>query len=598
MDPLKLQQARDAGYSPKEIADYLAASNPKINDARSAGYNDDEILDHLMPKRSGYEQGARLVGQVAQNTNDALANTFGAPVDLVAAGLRKVGVPVNNPVGGSESLKGGIDYLATLPQRFKDAIVGGSATPLTEQRTSRFEPENRAEKIAAGIGEGVGNAVGMMVPAAGVARMAAPGTVTQGVARTLTTQPVMQATAGAVGGAVTGATDDPLLGLAASTAVPLAAWATRGAISPVTPRTTPQEQRIIATADREGIPLSPAQRTGSPGLRMIEDTMAKVPGSAGPMQRAIGEQRQQFNRAVLERAGITGNDASPETLAQAFVNHGQTFDDLARRTTVNVDSQFVADVNRTAMNYGRRLPTDVAAVFQSYVDDLTPLLQATQGGQAPQIAGDVYGTIRSDMAKTIRENQSRPALQRALGGLVEAFDSAMERSTSGALRGEWQDARRQYQALMTIDKAMQGGTQASRSAGDIASGGLTQAVRQSDKAGFARGRGQLNELARVGDHIASQTPNSGTATREAILNPLAWPMMLAGNLGARAYNTGPVQSYLTNQVAGTTNLPALYGSQAARSALDMIPSGNPDKENRALARALMLANERRRGATQ
>lgn len=595
MDPLKLQQAREAGYSSREIADYLAASNPKINDARGAGYSDDEIIDHMMPKRSDGERAARVVGQFAQGTNDSLANTFGAPVDLVAAGLRKVGVPVNNPVGGSESLKGGIDYLATLPQRFKDAIAGGTTAPFTEQRTSRFEPENRLEKIAAGTGEGVGQAVGMMVPAARIAQTAAPG-VTREVARAVASQPVMQTTAGAVGGAVTGATDDPLLGLAASLAVPAAAWGVRGAVSPVTPRVTPQERRIIATADREGIPLSPAQRTGSPGLRMIEDTMAKVPGSAGPMQRAIGEQRQQFNRAVLERAGIAGNDASPETLAQAFTNHGQTFDDLARRTVVNVDSQFVGDVNGVAMNYGRRLPTDVAAVFQSYVDDLAPLLQATQGGQRPQIAGDVYGTIRSDIAKTIRENQSNPALQRALGGLVEALDSAMERSTSGALRGEWRDARRQYQALMTIDKAMQGGTQATRSAGDIASSGLTQAVRQSDKAGFARGRGQLNELSRVGDHIASQTPNSGTATREAILNPLAWPMMLAGNIGARAYNTRPVQAYLTNQAAGTTDLRALYGGQLGRTALDLIPSGNPDKENRALARALMLANEKRRGA--
>lgn len=597
MDPLKLQQARDAGYSSKEIADYLAASNPKIIDARGAGYSDDEIIDHLMPKRSGGEQAARVVGQFAQNTNDSLANTFGAPVDLVAAGLRQVGVPVNNPIGGSESLKGGIDYLATLPQRFKDAIAGGTTAPLTEQRTSRFDPENRIEKIAAGAGEGFGQAVGMMVPAMRVAQTAAPG-VTREVARTLATQPVMQATSGMVGGAVTGATDDPLLGMAASAAVPMTAWAARGAISPITPRLTPQEQRIIATADREGIPLSPAQRTGSPGLRMVEDTMAKMPGSAGPMQQAIGEQRQQFNRAVLERAGIAGTDASPDTLAQAFANHGQTFNDLARRTTVNVDGQFVGDVNGVAMNYGRRLPTDVAAVFQSYLDDLAPLMQAAQGGQRPQIPGDVYGTIRSDIARTIRENQSNPPLQRALGGLVEALDSAMERSTSGALRGEWQDARRQYQALMTIDKAMQGGTQASRSAGDIASSGLTQAVRQSDKAGFARGRGQLNELSRVGDHIASQTPNSGTATREAIVNPLAWPMMIVGNLGARAYNTSPVQAYLTNQVAGTTNLPALYGGQIGRSALDLIPSGNPDGESRTLARALMLANEKRRGASR
>ncbi len=140
----------------------------------------------------------------------------------------------------------------------------------------------------------------------------------------------------------------------------------------------------------------------------------------------------------------------------------------------------------------------------------------------------------------------------------------MERSTSGPLKQEWKDARRQYQALMTVDKAMQGGTQGDRTAANIPFGALKGAVAQGDRAGFSRGRGQLNELARVGDFLADKIPDSGTVTRGMVANPLNWPIMLGAAGAGRAYNNQLIQKYLTNQAAGPTNFNALYGGEAAR----------------------------------
>ncbi|CAB4147591.1 hypothetical protein UFOVP1020_29 [uncultured Caudovirales phage] len=546
---------------------------------------------------TGGQKAARVVGVGAQGFNDAIAGTVGAPVDVSnwlnrnIPGLRTAGQFLLGPsdatrarvekitgsgaapqldqaVGGSDSIKTGLDYIATLPGRVSDVVTQRSLNPLADNRTSRMEPLNQTERITQGVGEGVGNALSIAAPFGVIARGAQTGTMTQGVAQTLASQPVMQTVAGGLGGGVTGATDNPWLGLAASAAVPLAAMAGRGIISPVTNVLTPQEQRLAAAAGREGIPLTPAQQTGSRALQQIEGTMAKIPGSSGPMQRAVGEQRQAFNSAVLQRAGVNATDASPETMARAFQTAKQTFDDLAARTTLNVDNQFVNDVTRAARDYGRRLETNVAPIFQSYMDDLAPLLQAAQSGGNPQIAGEIYATIRSDIGKTIRSNGKNPDLQRALGAVQTALDDVVERSTTGALRGEWRDARREYQALMTVDKAMRGGTQVDRSAGDIPLGALKSVVATADPAGFSRGRGQLNELARVGDFIGQRVPDSGTATRNAVANPLMWPVMLAGNVAGRAYNTAPVQNYLTNQAAGNTNLRALYGSIAAQQALE------------------------------
>jgi len=550
--------APEAAQPPKggDLFDRYAPQSAGVQDYEPQGYTNGQ-------------KAARIVGQGAQGFNDAVAGTIGTPVDLVSKGLKAIGVPVGNaPVGGSESIKKGMDYVATLPGRVGDAVSQGSLAPIMDDRTSRFDPVNQTEKIARGAGEGVGNALSIALPAAAIARGAQAGTLTQGVANVLASQPVTQAVAGAVGGGVTAATDNPWLGLAAGAAVPVAAAIGRGVISPVTNRLNAQEQNLVAAAGREGIPLTPAQRTGSPTLKTMEGTFNSMPLASGPMQDTFNGQRQQFNRAVLERAGVTATDATPDTVQRAFQAAGQTFDDLARRTVVNVDNQFVGDVQRVATDYGRRLETDVAPVFRSYLDDLTPLMQAAQTpGANPQIAGEIYGRIRSDIAVTMRETKSAP-LRRALGGLVEAFDDAMERSTTGALRAEWQDARSQYQALMTVDKAMQGGTQASRSSGDIAFNALKGAVQQGDRSGYSRGRGQLNELSRVGDFLSNKVPDSGTVPRGMLANPLNWPALAVGGVMSRAYNSRLGNAYLTNQVAGNTNFNALYGSQAGQGVIN------------------------------
>lgn len=587
MSDFDIDGARKAGYSDAEIADHLGKQqNFDVGAARKSGYSDTEILSHLSgvapPSQSTGTKVARVAGQGAQGFNDAVADTAGAPVDAASWALRKVGVDAGpQPFGGSASIKKGLDYAATLPGRVGDAVsaLGTAPTinevvkPFSEDRTSRFEAVTPAEKAAHGAGSALGNAISVMVPAAAVANTARAGTVTQGVANALRSQPVLQGAAAATGGAVGEATDNPALGLATSLAVPVGASVVRRAVTPITNALTTQEQRLATAATNEGIPLTAAQRTGSPGLKAIESTMAKVPGSSGPMQDVRQGQREAFNSSVLKRAGVTAADASPEILDKAFTSAGQTFDNLASRTTLNADQKFASDVNQVAHDYGRRLPTDVAPVFQSYMDDLQPVLQAAQNGQPQQIPGQVYATIRSDIGKRIRAASGRPDLQEALGGLQTALDDAVERSTSGPLRSEWQDARREYQALMTVDKAMQGGTQADRSTGNIPFSGLKTAVRQADPRGFSRGRGQLNELSRVGEFISDKVPDSGTPTRQAILNPLMWPMMAAGNVGARAYNTAPVQNYLSNQLMGRTNYGAQLGGIAARQVLEEATGG-------------------------
>lgn len=534
----------------------------------TAGGNDGwEPVPSAAPKETIGGKIGKLYDQFGQGKNDVIANTAGAPVDAIAFLLKHAGLPINKPIGGSESLKDVFNYGGSIPSRVSDAISQRSLAPLDAPATPAPAPTDLPEKIARGVGEGVGGALSTIVPAAGVARLAPAGGVIQGVADTLATQPGAQTAMGAVGGGVTEATGKPEYGLAASLAVPGVNSLARGVVSPVKNVLTAQEQKLVGAAQREGIPLTPAQATGSPTLRAVEETATQLPLANGPMKEALRGQREAFNSAVLKRAGIDAKDASPETLNKAFTSAGQTFDDLATRTNIKIDPQFVTDVKNVENNYGRRLDTNVAPIFKSYMEDLAPVLQAAiTPGANPAVAGTAYAKIRTDIGRTIRANGKNPDLQNALGELQNAFDDAMERSAPGALKGEWQDARRQYQALMTVDKAMQGGTAATRSTADIPFGGLKTAVASGDRAGYSRGRGQLNELSRVGDYLADKIPNSGTVTRGMVANPLNWPLLAGGGIASKAYNSRVGQSYLTNQLAGETNFGALYGSEAARRA--------------------------------
>lgn len=578
-------------------------------------------FDDLVPQRSPSVRTARMIGQGAQGFNDAIANTVGAPVDLIAAGLRAVGgdpnptpfmTPSAPPIGGSESIKNFFDYTATFPGRVADLPAQG-INALSDGRTSRFAPETRGEKIANKVGEVVGGTASVVMPAGRIAAAALPGSMRAGVATALASQPRLQYGAGAAGGATEGATDNPLLGLAVNAAIPIATAGGSRILRPVNDSLRPAERTIVNNARREGIDLTPGQATGSDALLNTEGNFGRLPGAAGPQRVAYENQRDQFTRAVMERVGGAA-DASPETLNRLRGVIGQRFDDLIQRTTLTGDNAFVTAVEDTANRYGRRLDNNVARTFTAYYDDLQPFMEAVRRGQNPQFDGQVYRNIRTDLGKSIQGAQGD--LRTALRGLAESMDDMVERSMGTNLRGEWQDARRQWSALLTIDDAMAKAPQAERASGQIPLGSFSGAVKASDREGYARARGQFGELAKIGDYLAPKIRDSGTPQGNAFYNSLVAPVVAGGGVTAatgdpmlgmisgaataagaaapwaasRAYNTGPVQNWLTNTMpagARPSARNALSG-MTTREAIDAVPEEDAAQR----ARRLRAANER------
>jgi hypothetical protein len=535
---------------------------------KQSGFDPDAYLA-AAPERSTATKLMRGAEQFSRGFSDSALETIGALPDLVAQGLGAVGLKVSDdPRFYSNALKRGFRDVGKVISAPLNAAMPGAGS---------MRPENKTEEFMYGAGRGVADAASFAVPASVVANTSRAGSLTNRLATEMARQPVMQMIAGGVGGGVGDATDSPYLGMAASLATPFVATGAKRLVTPVQNQLSAEEARLALLAQQEGIPLTAAQQTGSKPLRYVESIFRDLPLTSGPQRQIDDAQRAAFNSSVMRRAGVNADNAAPQVMDDAFRAIGQQFDDLVRQTPrVNIDPQFEQSVSQVIHQYGRRLPTDVRPVFESYIDDIAQMTNAARqpGVQGVFVDGRTYQNVASDLRAAARNARSNPALQDALSGLSEALDGAMVRSVPNPdIAQAWQTVRRNYRNLLQIDKAMATAPAQDAVSGNVPFGALGNAVRSADPRGFARGRGDLNDVARVGKFIASKEPNSGTPIRTFLTNLMSYGAPVAaggaglagGDLATAAmttsaalagprltqllYNSAPVQSYLTNQLA-------------------------------------------------
>lgn len=475
------------------------------------------------PARDAQSKAIRAVAAPIAGFGNSAAETLASPAELFWAGARKLGLS-DRPAGqATETMK-----RLLMPTR-----DGGQ----------RFEAETTGEKLLEGAGKGVADAGAFLAPAAGAARLGAAGGLTQRVGAAAAAQPVAQAAVGAIGGGVGEATDSPLAGGAAALTAAVAPSAIRStigrAISPIRPgpgMSAAERNRLAQAAEAEGLRLDPGQLTGSKPLNTTMAVLKEMPLTG--MADDVARQQAAFNRAVLRRAGEPNADAAtPEVIDGAFRRLGGEFERLASRTTVRIDTpQVRGDLQDVVDNYLQNLGTDQANIFRNKVRSILD--------EGPAIPGATYQKARSRLgaqAKSVAGTD--PELSQALRGLRDTLDRAAEASiTDPILRQAWQRTRRQYANLKTISKAVSSGS-AGAASGDISGAQLWGAQKAGTGADqMARGSGDLNELARIGQaFVKPQTPNSGTAQRGMIQS------LLSGGVGATAgaLSGDPMMALLT-----------------------------------------------------
>lgn len=328
----------------------------------------------------------------------------------------------------------------------------------------------------------------------------------------------------------------------------------------------------MAAADvlaREGVPVTAGQKTGSKMLRMAE---SEIGGTVA--EDVFDAQREAFTKAALKRVGVNSERATPEVVDKAFSRIGKEFDDLSTRNALIPDQKVAADLTNVAVDYaGTVAPAMRAPIIEKTVDDVVKLLQTGK------MDGTVYKTLRSNLDRFAR-SATQPEAKMAARDLIQALDTGMERSilrNNPADAGRWSKVRRQYRNMLVLEQSLAGAGEGS-AMGLISPAKLRQAtVSKQGKRNWVRGNGDFADLARAGEVLLKDMPDSGTASRQAAR---AIPNLLLGGAGAgagyayggpeqalygaatgivaphlalyglsRAMMSKPVQKYLANQAA-------------------------------------------------
>ena len=532
------------------------------------------VTDLQAANRTTGETVTRAVSQPAQGFNESLATTLGAIPDLVGAGMRGIGLPSSAPGFYTDMARRGIRAVTSL---------GGTLPDPPKAETG-------VEKALFAGGRGVGDAASVLIPATAIAQGARVGSMTQGIAQALASQPVTQMVAGAAGGAVGEATDSPTAGLAASVAAPLLMSAATRTVRPIRPDLDPERQRLIASALREDVPLTAAQRTGSTPLRYLESALDTLPMTSGAQAALQREQQAAINQAIMARTGTAADNATPETLRAVRDRLGGRFNELAARNKLNANNpQFLNDLSDLTHNARRYAVNGIDNSILNRVDDILSKVDAN--GMIP---GRAYRELDSEIGRAIRGSGNNGDMRNYLGQIRDALRNGMDASISGEDATAWRDVRRQYANYAVIRDAMAGAGEAA-STGNIPGLGLQGALKRSvGRGAYAEGSGDLNDMARIAQSLLRKPPDSGTPGRMMMINLLQGG---AGGVGAGALAADPTGAALG--IGAALTLPKLlqtaYHSPAMQDYLiNGIPklagvANHAPQLNREIAAALLAA---------
>lgn len=365
-------------------------------------------------------------------------------------------------------------------------------------------------------------------------------------------------------------------------------------LRPIVPAVDKEQAALVKAAAQSGIPLRASQTTGSKPLALTESVMENLPFTSGNQIAQKSAQKSAFNTAVLKKAGIISDKATPEVLATQKKSLGGVFEDIAERNVIDFNkgvTDKLADIGQEA---SRRLakPEPITNTIDDILSDVN---------KSGFLDGKKYQGWRETLGRMARGNDSEAHYA---SQVKRTLDSAFSSQISGADAAAWKQASTQYGNLKNIMQAM-GGAGKDSITGNIPPSQLAAALtRQVGKEGKALGRGDLNELSNVGrSFISENLPDSGTAQRTFYQN------LLTGNLagaipgaGIGYYEGGPEGALIGAgigagaAVGGPKLAQALMNSKAGQAYLTKgaIP---PFTQNLTQAHRDALAQALRIGAT-
>tara|TARA_R110000824_G_C15205854_1_gene676145 strand:+ start:746 stop:2698 length:1953 start_codon:yes stop_codon:yes gene_type:complete len=567
----------------------------KKREEKTAGFDPDAWLGRNPSTPEEITSNLRLPEMASRGIFDSVGNTIAAIPEAISDVARLIpggkhfvpreGYYKEKLDQAGEAVGGLINYPVNRLLGHVDS--GGKST----ETFGGDAPREGMEKVLYGAGKGAIDAASLLVPGLALAKAAKTGSLAANVGQSIIKQPVVQLASGSAGRVVAEETDSDLAGLGASFAtgvtIPGMVGAAKRLARPVKDQASRQGVNVVAAAKREGIDLTAGQATESQVVRNVEAGLADLPLSSAPMGRIFGKQREQFNRAVLKKAGIESSDAGPDVINKAFTTIGNEFDDLASKTVVKIDKKFFDQIDEITRKYASKLDTNQSPLVSSMKNEFDGFRTDIDLKGPATMKGPDFQRVTSELKELARSQLDGSWPQKTLYKYASALDDALERSfvtrpnpsgTQVSVKGaklpdrqvstqvdrgeqsdllkQWKSVRNRYRNLLQISRAVRGGDSASEVSGDIPLASFRTAVKSFDQMGYSKGKGDFNDLSRVAALLQSSVPpNSGTPQRllmqrslqgGPIVNAVKSPMVTA-TTGATA---GAIAGGLPGAVIG------------------------------------------------
>jgi hypothetical protein len=440
--------------------------------------------------------------------------------------------------------------LRTMGPGLSAALDAGRAftDPVTDEEV--IEKRRRDAPILATTAGKVGN----------IGANLAAGAVAGGGGGTLVRALAAGALAGGAGGAVQPVTEDEsrlsnvatgaLTGAAGGGAGKLVGDVAGAVAQRLTPRgadpadvgagfLTDAQREAVEAADRLGLQLTPAQRTGNRALSQIEASLESKPLSSAPFNRIKDANQQKANELVAEALGVPEAAGKATMLRAAKDRIGGVYQRVADDRVRTAD---VLDVNAKLREAADEFDaiTDVPLMSDALVKRYTT---AVASGQA---TGKRLQDISNQLRLKIKDKQtSHPSYALALQEVKEQVDDLLQEGLDDTTAELFKRARSQYRLLKQLESpgVFEGGNVSLTRFGNV--------LKRDDKRGFlySNNRTPLYEAVRVAK-AWPKIADSGTATRSQINNFFDVGSQIPGRIASEAYLRGGAGGMKAAEAAG------------------------------------------------
>ncbi len=303
---------------------------------------------------------------------------------------------------------------------------------------------------------------------------------------------------------------------------------------------------FLDLARKYGIAVPPSARTGSLGMRQIEDAMMSNPYSARPGMKIrdayLDKLEESYREALLPGSGAGQVDD---------VFQRQVTDDIARRYEQIAEASPEITTEGIKKDAVRLTAGESQAAWGPEEHDLFGVLMANVDRFGDQMSGQQAWVLHRRMADEANRQFKNGEFQKGIvyQSVADAIEDQLVRNSEGAISpAELRQLRRRYR----LDRIM-------RSSRAINQDGLSMAkaanaLRSQLPREYGEGRGfglpdatevdQFLEVLKVGDQLMRPSVgNSGTATRLAIqdLSPSGMGQNMLRALVSGLYYGEPVQ---------------------------------------------------------